>query len=256
MSRTLSIALLICVVAPAFGQGIAPGGPGNGVVTMSVPADVSATVGGTVSIPISVSSTDNTVNFFVADASCDGTTVAFTSIDPSAGLQQHIADNGLPPNCDIIIYPNLANIFMLPFVPYDITQYGAEYFIVNLDVLTTQPGTTDVTFQLMVGNNPQPVTTTITIDAVGDPSFMRGDVNNDASCNISDAVSLLGFLFSSGSTPQCLDGADVNDDGSITIADPVRLLSGLFGTAPPVDEGCLVDTIATDALDCVASSCP
>ena len=106
------------------------------------------------------------------------------------------------------------------------------------------------------GPTPTNLTTTVTIGAVGDPSFMRGDVNTDGACNIGDAISLLSFMFNGGATPGCLDGADINDDGSLTIADPVRLLSGLFGSEPPVDDTCQVDTITSDSLDCVASSCP
>lgn len=255
MSRLLFVALL-CLSAPAFGQGIGIPGPIPGDTGISVPSALTATVGSTVSIPISVTSTTGEVMFFGVDANCDGVNVAFTGATQSPGLLQHIADNGLPPNCDIVIYPTQAMIFMLPLVPYDITTYGAEYFFLDLDILATQPGTATVTFMSMTGTNPAPMTTTITIAAVGEPNFMRGDVNSDAACNISDAVALLSFMFSSGTTPTCLDSADVNDDGSITIADPVRLLNGLFGAGTPLAEGCQIDVVSTDTLNCAASSCP
>jgi len=79
------------------------------------------------------------------------------------------------------------------------------------------------------------------------PPCCNGDTNGDASIDISDAVGLLGYLFSPGApppativcsscpAPPCENG-DVNGDGSINIADPVGLLSYLFSQGPEPDE--------------------
>ena len=82
--------------------------------------------------------------------------------------------------------------------------------------------------------------------------FLRGDVNDDASLNISDAVNLLSFLFLAGVEPPCLDAADANDDGQINVSDPSAILNSLFtGTgplpAPALDQG--VDP-TPDSLGC------
>jgi hypothetical protein len=58
--------------------------------------------------------------------------------------------------------------------------------------------------------------------------FVRGDPNGDHILDLSDAISILGFLFTGGRAPSCKDAADVNDDGSLDISDAVALLGYLF----------------------------
>ena len=44
--------------------------------------------------------------------------------------------------------------------------------------------------------------------------FVRGDSNHDGTHDISDCVSILGYLFENGTGPVlCEDAADANDDG-------------------------------------------
>ncbi|MEC9476852.1 MAG: choice-of-anchor B family protein [Planctomycetota bacterium] len=73
--------------------------------------------------------------------------------------------------------------------------------------------------------------------------FIRGEMNDDGQIDISDAVSLLVYLFSGGATPSPLERGDVNDSGVIDVADVVYLVAYLFqGGAPPPapfpDPGC------------------
>ena len=114
---------------------------------------------------------------------------------------------------------------------------------------------------MVVGGQANPanlVNGTITlVAAVG--GFVRGDVNDDGSINIADAVSLLAGLFTGGSIP-CSDSADANDDGSTNIADAVYVLANLFSGGPgmpaPSGPACGPDPTA-DALDCANyNSCP
>ncbi len=81
--------------------------------------------------------------------------------------------------------------------------------------------------------------------------FIRGDANLDLHVDLSDAITLLGYLF--GGLPlECLDAADANDSGSINISDPVYLLNYLFGGGspppPPYPERGPDPTL--DLLDC------
>ncbi len=63
--------------------------------------------------------------------------------------------------------------------------------------------------------------------------FRRGDANTDARRDISDATSVLAYLFTGGVAPSCRDAADSNDDGVLNISDPSFLLAHLFlGTTP------------------------
>jgi len=81
--------------------------------------------------------------------------------------------------------------------------------------------------------------------------FVRGDVNADGTSDISDAVSLLLFLFGSGHIP-CEDAADSNDDGALNVADAVAVLSYLFagsGPLPAPSDSCGPDP-TSDQLGC------
>lgn len=93
----------------------------------------------------------------------------------------------------------------------------------------------------------------------GEPEFIRGDCNADSLQDISDAISMLGILFSGQGPPECADACDTNDDGGIDIGDAIFLLNALFaGGAPPPPPypSCGVDPTDTDALDCGAYVCP
>jgi hypothetical protein len=85
--------------------------------------------------------------------------------------------------------------------------------------------------------------------------FRRGNANADAAEDISDAITVLGFLFLG--RPErlaCDKAADVNDDGSIDLSDAVALLNHLFlgALAPPEPFGeCGVDP-TEDGLACGA----
>jgi hypothetical protein len=85
--------------------------------------------------------------------------------------------------------------------------------------------------------------------------FLRGDSNDDGAVDLSDAVSILGYLFL-GVQPVagtfCEDSGDVNDDGALNVTDPIALLQHLFlgGPAPAApfpEEG---DDPTSDSLRC------
>ncbi len=62
--------------------------------------------------------------------------------------------------------------------------------------------------------------------------FRRGDPNNDHEVQISDAVSILSWLFANGTRPACPDAADATDDGRIDISDAIRILLYIFWPEP------------------------
>jgi hypothetical protein len=64
--------------------------------------------------------------------------------------------------------------------------------------------------------------------------FLRGDVNGDRVADLSDAVSLLEFLFLDGPSPRPQEAGDTNADGVTDISDSVYLLFYLYvgGPAP------------------------
>ena len=63
----------------------------------------------------------------------------------------------------------------------------------------------------------------------GGTLFLRGDANDDATVDLSDAVTILGDLFlGSAASAPCRDALDGNDDGTIDLSDAVAVLSFLF----------------------------
>ena len=101
------------------------------------------------------------------------------------------------------------------------------------------------------------------IDATGgdvtpsEDEFLRGDCNNDAAYNLSDALSVLGFLFLGHQEPECKAACDANGDETLVITDAVFILLNLFSggesPAPPSGE-CGVPP-QVPVLSCDASAC-
>ncbi|MCZ6793227.1 MAG: dockerin type I domain-containing protein [Planctomycetota bacterium] len=60
----------------------------------------------------------------------------------------------------------------------------------------------------------------------------RGDVNQDDTLNVTDAVRILGFLFRGGEAPACPAQADVDADGNVNLTDPIFVLNFLFLGGP------------------------
>jgi virginiamycin B lyase len=86
--------------------------------------------------------------------------------------------------------------------------------------------------------------------------FVRGDLNEDGSVDLSDPLRVLFLLFLEGADPPCLSAGDVDDDGAIEILDAVSLLTYLFreGSAPAAPfPDCGVDATA-DSLGCEGHS--
>ncbi|MBN1419357.1 MAG: dockerin type I repeat-containing protein [Planctomycetes bacterium] len=88
--------------------------------------------------------------------------------------------------------------------------------------------------------------------------FVRGDVNADAAVDLGDAVTVLSYLFTSGSVA-CEAASDMNADGIHDLGDAVSLLNHLFadGPAPAAPyPKCGLDTTGRKPLPCAKSPCP
>lgn len=91
-------------------------------------------------------------------------------------------------------------------------------------------------------------------------TFVRGDCNQDAQLAVADAVLLLAEILGTFPTGgvSCEDACDANDDGLLDISDAVTLLNFLFvgGTTLPAPTTCGEDPGLPDALDCeLGSAC-
>ena len=88
--------------------------------------------------------------------------------------------------------------------------------------------------------------------------FQRGDVSDDGTTDLPDAVRTLNYLFADANqAPDCLKSADVNDNGDIDISDPVSLLNFLFagGDTPPAPFGECGREPTPDAIPCGTNRC-
>jgi hypothetical protein len=95
----------------------------------------------------------------------------------------------------------------------------------------------------------------------GQGAFRRGDVNEDAEVDISDALHSIGCLFLGLPCTQCKDAGDSNDDGKYDISDPIHTLNWLFAGGPllpaPGPFACGDDLTPGDSFaDCIYEACP
>ena len=91
-------------------------------------------------------------------------------------------------------------------------------------------------------------------------NFRRGDVDGNVDIEITDAIALLGYLFTGGREPACLDAADSDDSGELDITDAIAVLGYLFtgGRAPaaPGPETCGADPSEDTLAECKQEVCP
>ena len=72
--------------------------------------------------------------------------------------------------------------------------------------------------------------TTIIVTLAGseEPTFLRGDVNNNNEVTIADVTALIDYLLSGDATNINLDAADCNNKDGVTIADVTALIDYLL----------------------------
>jgi len=87
----------------------------------------------------------------------------------------------------------------------------------------------------------------------------RADADANGSVEITDAISVLAFLFLGGQPLPCDDAGDANDDGGIDVTDSVVILNFLFtgGTRPPAPgpHDCGPDLTPSSLGVCVYEAC-
>lgn len=78
-------------------------------------------------------------------------------------------------------------------------------------------------------------------DFGGGADFIRGDANDDGTVDLTDAVSLLEFLFLGTRELNCRDAGNSNGDGDVDVTDGINILNKLFvgtGEIPAPYPGC------------------
>lgn len=69
--------------------------------------------------------------------------------------------------------------------------------------------------------------------ATADAGFLRADCNGDAAVDLSDAISVLTYLFGDGMELDCLAACNANGDLAIDLADAIYILGYLFSDGGP-----------------------
>ncbi len=69
--------------------------------------------------------------------------------------------------------------------------------------------------------------------------YICGDSNNDDDVNVSDAVWIINYVFTSGSAPDPLESGDANCDGDVNVSDAVWIINYVFvsGDSPCDTDG-------------------
>jgi len=73
-------------------------------------------------------------------------------------------------------------------------------------------------------------------EASEEATFRRGDFDASGALDLTDAIAVLGFLFSRGAAPSCLAAADADGDDVLGLSDAVRTLAYLFRGGAPLPE--------------------
>jgi pimeloyl-ACP methyl ester carboxylesterase len=73
---------------------------------------------------------------------------------------------------------------------------------------------------------------------IGEGHSPCGDASADGTVDISDAVSLIAYIFSGGSAPSPLLAGDANCDSTVDISDAVYLIAYIFSGGPEPCAGC------------------
>ncbi|HIA26745.1 MAG TPA: hypothetical protein EYN79_01265 [Planctomycetes bacterium] len=173
-------------------------------------------------------------------------------------------------------HPTGFNVNLIPSLTGSSTYSSGVNVVAEAQYQILASGTHTVGFCFMTGSMPVPVAlsarstgsgschvvfapSTVASTIVGFSDFIRGDTNADGTCDLADAVNLLGCIFLSSGTCNCDDASDVNDDGTVNIGDVIYKLSFLFtGGSPPPSPypGCGPDP-TLDSLGCASfPPCP
>ena len=88
--------------------------------------------------------------------------------------------------------------------------------------------------------------------------FRRGDVQDDGSVDLSDALKILLHLFAGAGSLPCPDAADTDDDGTVELSDAIGILDFIFRSrAAPAAPGpvCGTDPTADEFTSCSSTRC-
>jgi hypothetical protein len=119
-------------------------------------------------------------------------------------------------------------------IPYGLTLHGDT--IGTIEGVPTWASTYVFAMEMTDASNP-PLKDTATFSiTVTDPVYTCGDANNDGDVNLSDAVTIINYVFIGGPPPEPFITGEVNCDGTVNVSDAVWILNYVFvGGSGPCD---------------------
>jgi len=100
------------------------------------------------------------------------------------------------------------------------------------------PSTYFMTMEVVDSDSPQSKDTIDVAIIITEPPFVCGDADGNGIVEITDAVFLLDYIFSSGSAPEPLEAGDADCNGIIEISDAVYLITYIFVSGPSPCANC------------------
>ena len=251
----------VAAVSPEYSQGTVTNGPGDivyGVVfdtsdpitkkltagaskeVLKMTVDVLAASGSAVLDLVNVPGNPSRLNV-MADLNgnpapsltlVDGT-LSFTVSNPPPVIQSFSDNSGQAGKQFLVVGLN----FNQPGLAVTVCGKAATFTLLgdNQTIRVTAPVCADGPAEVKVCTNFGCASDPAGFTYGGGTTFVRGNANNDAKVDLSDAVAILNFLFiTSVHQAPCRDALDTNDSGSVDLSDAIYLLQFLFLGGPDV----------------------
>ncbi|MDG2085674.1 MAG: dockerin type I repeat-containing protein [Planctomycetota bacterium] len=223
-------------------------------------ADVSVQPGEIFELVFMLDNPNPVSDWFMLANSPSASDCQFLTMNTGAAIGAYEAANGNIPvgQCDVeAVETEVAALMFFP-TPFSSSMYGNEIYRLSCVAgMTPKEVAIPFIFSGNTGTTQGQVVITISDpSAPADPGMMRGDVNLDNSCNLTDAINLLDYLYVGNYEATCADSCDVDDSGSVNLADAVNLLSGLFGGGFLLEDTCKPDATPDPLAECLESTCP
>jgi C1A family cysteine protease len=117
-------------------------------------------------------------------------------------------------------------------IPYGLTFTGDT--IGTLSGTPTWASTFNFRVEMTDSDDPARCDTMNCAITITEPSYICGDVNDDLTVNVSDAVSIINYVFVGGDAPDPYESGTVNCDTTVDVSDAVWIITFVFvGGDPP-----------------------
>jgi hypothetical protein len=170
----------------------------------------------------------------------------FDALNCAVGIENANGTDGLEV-CyhSAYLHDGLAIQFSKPYEWLSLDSYSGSVLPGEADTIpcqfTTEEDLEGGTYQaevLISSNDPEAFEAVIpaNLTVMNEPQYTCGDADGDGSVNVSDAVSIINYVFMGGGAPDPMEAGDVTCDGSVNVSDAVFIINYVFiGGNDPCD---------------------